>query len=181
MLRAWRLIIVWLEVRVLPAPPRSPAQTEISRFSAKSPELAAIRARILSPWSVEELDACFVVCDRGGPAARRLSSTHAERGAKDCGEHRKAARSCCWAKRNKPRGFQNCWSTGLKREGRRSGLHRCPTDHTDRAYRYRPAPSNPVGSRSLRHRHSNCNRRDGGDRNTNPQLLEPRCLLRLRQ
>jgi hypothetical protein len=28
--------------------PRSPAQTEISRFSANSPELAAIRARILS-------------------------------------------------------------------------------------------------------------------------------------
>src|SRR6516225_10486733 len=38
-----RLIIVWLEVRVLPGPPRSPAQTEISRFSANSPELAAIR------------------------------------------------------------------------------------------------------------------------------------------
>ena len=73
--------------------------------------------RFPPPWSVEELDACFVVCDRGGPAARRLSSTHAERGAKDCGEHRKAARSCCWAS------FQNCWSTGLKREGRRSGLH----------------------------------------------------------
>jgi hypothetical protein len=64
---------------------------------------------------------------------------------------------------------------------RSAAPHRCPTDHTDRAYRYRPAPSNPVGSRSLRHRHSNCNRRDGGDRNTNPQLLEPRCLLRLRQ
>jgi hypothetical protein len=28
----------------LPAPPRSPAQTEISRFSANNPELAAIRA-----------------------------------------------------------------------------------------------------------------------------------------
>jgi hypothetical protein len=41
-------ITAWLEVRVLPTPPRSPAQTEISRFSANSPELAAIRARILS-------------------------------------------------------------------------------------------------------------------------------------
>jgi hypothetical protein len=30
----------WLEVRVLPAPPRSPAQTGISRFSANRPELA---------------------------------------------------------------------------------------------------------------------------------------------
>jgi hypothetical protein len=41
-------INAWLEVRVLPTPPRSLAQTEISRFSANSPELAAIRARILS-------------------------------------------------------------------------------------------------------------------------------------
>jgi hypothetical protein len=32
----------------LPGPPRSLAQTEISRFSANSPELAAIRERILS-------------------------------------------------------------------------------------------------------------------------------------
>ena len=37
-------ITVWLEVRVLPAPPRSPTQTEISRFSANSPELAGILA-----------------------------------------------------------------------------------------------------------------------------------------
>jgi hypothetical protein len=29
----------WLEVRVLPTPPRSPAQTEISRFSAESPRI----------------------------------------------------------------------------------------------------------------------------------------------
>ena len=43
----------WLEVRVLPSPPRSPAQTEISRFSANSPELAAIRARILSLQSAD--------------------------------------------------------------------------------------------------------------------------------
>ena len=42
------LIIVWLEVRVLPAPPRSLTQTEISRFIANSPELAGIRRRILS-------------------------------------------------------------------------------------------------------------------------------------
>jgi hypothetical protein len=40
------LIIVWLEVRVFPAPPRSLTQTEISRFSAKSPEPAGIRAPI---------------------------------------------------------------------------------------------------------------------------------------
>jgi hypothetical protein len=48
-----RLIIVWLEVRVLPAPPRSLTQTEISRFSANSPELAGILARVLSPQSVD--------------------------------------------------------------------------------------------------------------------------------
>ena len=41
-------ITVWLEVRVLPAPPRSLVQTEISRLVANSPELAGIRARILS-------------------------------------------------------------------------------------------------------------------------------------
>jgi hypothetical protein len=40
-----------LEVRVLPAPPRSPAQTGISWFSANRPELGAICARILSPQS----------------------------------------------------------------------------------------------------------------------------------
>ena len=44
-----QLIIVWLEVRVLPAPPRSPAQTEIFQFSANSPEPAGIRAPILAP------------------------------------------------------------------------------------------------------------------------------------
>jgi hypothetical protein len=31
---------VWLEVRVLPAPPRSPAQTGISRFSANRPDVS---------------------------------------------------------------------------------------------------------------------------------------------
>jgi hypothetical protein len=31
--QSWRLIIVWLEVRVLPAPPRSLVQTEISRLA----------------------------------------------------------------------------------------------------------------------------------------------------
>jgi hypothetical protein len=41
-------ITVWFEVRVLPAPPRSLTQTEISRFIANSPELAGIRRRILS-------------------------------------------------------------------------------------------------------------------------------------
>jgi 7,8-dihydropterin-6-yl-methyl-4-(beta-D-ribofuranosyl)aminobenzene 5'-phosphate synthase len=40
--QSWRLIIVWLEVRVLPAPPRSLAQTEISRFIANRRELAGI-------------------------------------------------------------------------------------------------------------------------------------------
>jgi hypothetical protein len=51
--QSWRLIIVWLEVRVLPAPPRSRHQTEISRFFMKSPELAGIRARILSLQAVD--------------------------------------------------------------------------------------------------------------------------------
>jgi hypothetical protein len=46
-------IIVWLEVRVLPGPPRSLAQTEISRLVANSPELAGIRARILSLQAVD--------------------------------------------------------------------------------------------------------------------------------
>jgi hypothetical protein len=32
----WRLITAWLEVRALPAPPRSPIQTEISRCRATS-------------------------------------------------------------------------------------------------------------------------------------------------
>ena len=44
---------VWLEVRVLPAPPRSPAQTEICQFNANRPELAAICARILSLQSAD--------------------------------------------------------------------------------------------------------------------------------
>jgi hypothetical protein len=35
-------------LRVLPAPPRSLTQTEISRLGANSPELAGIHARILS-------------------------------------------------------------------------------------------------------------------------------------
>jgi hypothetical protein len=35
--QSWPLIIVWLEVRVLPAPPRSLAQTEISRLVLNSP------------------------------------------------------------------------------------------------------------------------------------------------
>jgi hypothetical protein len=51
--QSWRLIIVWLEVRVLPAPPRSPAQTGISRFSANRPEQAAICPRILSLQSAD--------------------------------------------------------------------------------------------------------------------------------
>jgi hypothetical protein len=51
--QSWRLIIVWLEVRVLPAPPRSLAQTEISRLVANSPELAGIRVRILSLQAVD--------------------------------------------------------------------------------------------------------------------------------
>jgi Nitrogen regulatory protein P-II len=50
--QSWRLIIVWLEVRVLPTPPRSLAQTEISRLVANSPELAGIRQHILSLRSV---------------------------------------------------------------------------------------------------------------------------------
>jgi hypothetical protein len=54
--RSRRLIIVWLEVRVLPAPPRSPAQTGISRFSANRPELAAIRAHILSLQSADWIE-----------------------------------------------------------------------------------------------------------------------------
>ena len=40
-------------VRVLPAPPRSPEQTGISRFSANRPEPAAICARILSLQSAD--------------------------------------------------------------------------------------------------------------------------------
>jgi hypothetical protein len=48
----WRLIMAWLEVRVLSAPPRSLAQTEISRLVANSPELAGIRPHILSLRSV---------------------------------------------------------------------------------------------------------------------------------
>ena len=51
--QSYRLIIVWLEVRVLPAPPCSLTQTEISRFMANSPELAEIRARILSLQAVD--------------------------------------------------------------------------------------------------------------------------------
>jgi hypothetical protein len=38
----------WFQVRVLSAPPHSLVQTKISSFSANSPELAGIRARILS-------------------------------------------------------------------------------------------------------------------------------------
>jgi hypothetical protein len=44
--QSWRLIIVWLEVRVLPAPPRSPAQTGISRFSANRPAIGEPNRRV---------------------------------------------------------------------------------------------------------------------------------------
>jgi hypothetical protein len=47
-----RAITVWLEVRVLPAPPRSLVQTEISRLVPNSPELAGIRV-ILSLQAVD--------------------------------------------------------------------------------------------------------------------------------
>jgi hypothetical protein len=46
-------------VAQLPGPPRSLAQTEISRFVANSPELAAIRACILSPQSVDWISRGF--------------------------------------------------------------------------------------------------------------------------
>jgi hypothetical protein len=49
----WQLITAWLEVRVLSAPLRSRHQTEIFRFFIKSPELAGIRARILSLQAVD--------------------------------------------------------------------------------------------------------------------------------
>ena len=64
-----------------------------------------------------------------------------------------------------------------------ASLHRCPTDHIGTAYKRRPEQSNPAG-RAICHRHSSCSSRgirDGGDRNTNPQLLEPRYRLRLRR
>src|SRR6478735_2138654 len=35
-----RLITVWLEVRILPGPPRSPSNLQISRRRPKSPQLA---------------------------------------------------------------------------------------------------------------------------------------------
>jgi hypothetical protein len=50
----------WLEVRVLPAPPRSPAQTGISRFSVNRPELAAICAHILSLQSANWIAGTFL-------------------------------------------------------------------------------------------------------------------------
>jgi hypothetical protein len=37
----------WLEVRVLPAPPRSPTQTEISRLLASRPDFAAVAGHML--------------------------------------------------------------------------------------------------------------------------------------
>ena len=42
--QSWRLIIVWLEVRVLPTPPRSLMQKEICRFLASRPDFAGVRA-----------------------------------------------------------------------------------------------------------------------------------------
>jgi hypothetical protein len=48
----WWLIIVWLEVRVLPTPPRSPIQTEISRCHANSAEPPGFRAGALSLLSI---------------------------------------------------------------------------------------------------------------------------------
>ena len=44
---------VWHAVGVLSAPPRSPKQTEISRFGVNSPELAGICARTLSLQAVD--------------------------------------------------------------------------------------------------------------------------------
>jgi hypothetical protein len=41
-------ITAWLEVRVLPAPPRSPIQTEIFLGHANGAELAGFRADALS-------------------------------------------------------------------------------------------------------------------------------------
>jgi hypothetical protein len=68
MLRAG-VIIVWTVVRVLPAPPRSPAQTGISRFSAARTPLSA------APWSVEDIGTAFVVKDGSG---QQLAYVHYE-------------------------------------------------------------------------------------------------------
>jgi hypothetical protein len=57
-------ITVWLEVRVLSAPPRSPAQQEISRFSANSPELAAIRHSAPIRATVPLIEQYYVAVDR---------------------------------------------------------------------------------------------------------------------
>jgi hypothetical protein len=72
--QSWRLIIVWLEVRVLPAPPRSLAQTEISRFVANSPELAAIRIRNLAPLPLSSV-ACGLLPKRSPPSSE-LGASH---------------------------------------------------------------------------------------------------------
>jgi hypothetical protein len=55
--------------------------------------------RFPPPWSVEELDACFVVRDHGGQQfILKMSQakiggkiTHQRRSAADCGEYRQAA------------------------------------------------------------------------------------------
>src|SRR5262249_43351790 len=55
-----------------------------------------------------------------------------------------------------------------------ASLHKCPTDHIDRAYKRRPEQSNPAGRD---HRQSSCSSRDirdGGDRNTNLRMREAR-------
>jgi hypothetical protein len=61
LLAPYWLITAWLEVRVLPGPPRSPEQTGISRFSANRPELAAICARILSLQSADWISRAVLV------------------------------------------------------------------------------------------------------------------------
>ena len=76
-----RLIIVWLEVRVLPAPPRSPIQTEISRCHANSAEPPGFRASALSllttGWNVTGLfDAAVSALQN--PVSRKQRPTVAE-------------------------------------------------------------------------------------------------------
>jgi hypothetical protein len=44
LVQARRAITVWLEVRVLPGPPRSPMRNAVSRSLTKSPQFAGIFA-----------------------------------------------------------------------------------------------------------------------------------------
>jgi hypothetical protein len=91
-----RLLRDQLRLTVNDLNPRLP-----SELDARGPDLTA--SHFTSPWTVQELEACFVVKDDAGqklayiyfedePGRRSSEIAHQRRGAADCGQYREVAR-----------------------------------------------------------------------------------------